>query len=129
MAKTHTRAEETPTPVRYPAGQRLRCRSCGAEVTITSPCPCHPPELLLRCCGDEMKPATGTEVRLEFVPPPAPDEVHFDDERTPFAGGERLLCPECGAEVEVTIPTPAHHPRQEFRCCGKDMVPTTPGEG
>ena len=55
-------------------------------------------------------------------------DVRFDDEKTPFQSGQRLQCPDCGSEVEITTPTPARHPRQVFRCCGKDMVLTTPAE-
>ena len=50
--------------VRYPAGQRLHCRSCGAEVEIVSPCPCEPPDLVLQCCGHDMMPETGREIHL-----------------------------------------------------------------
>lgn len=44
-----------------------------------------------------------------------------------FPAGQRLQCPECGSEIEITSPCPCNPPDQVFRCCGKDMVPTTPG--
>jgi hypothetical protein len=55
---------KSPLRVRYPAGQRLHCRSCGAEVEIVNPCPCKPPDLVLRCCGQEMRPMTGADVHV-----------------------------------------------------------------
>jgi len=54
--------------------------------------------------------------------------IRFDDERSTYTSGQRLRCPDCGSEIEVTTPTPARHPNQAFRCCGKDMVPTAPAE-
>jgi transposase-like protein len=55
-------------------------------------------------------------------------EIRFDDERTTVTSGQRFRCPDCGSEIEVVFPTPIRHPNQVFRCCGKDMVPTTPPE-
>jgi hypothetical protein len=45
------------------------------------------------------------------------------DTKTPFAGGQRLQCESCGAEIEVVQPCPCNPPTQELRCCGQDMVP------
>jgi hypothetical protein len=50
--------------VRYPVGQRLHCRACGAEVEIINPCLCNPPDLVLRCCGHDLTPTTGKDVHL-----------------------------------------------------------------
>jgi hypothetical protein len=46
-----------PTQAAYPAGQRLMCEQCGAEIEIIKPCPCQPPEQVLQCCGKDMRPA------------------------------------------------------------------------
>ena len=46
-------------------GQRLQCPVCGAEIQIIKPCPCDPPDQVLRCCGEAMLPAEGTAPRLE----------------------------------------------------------------
>jgi hypothetical protein len=40
----------------YPAGMRLRCDVCGAEIDIVSPCICEPPNQVFRCCGEDMIP-------------------------------------------------------------------------
>jgi hypothetical protein len=42
-------------------GTRLRCQKCGAEVEIIKPCSCDPPDLILKCCGQDMTPTTPTE--------------------------------------------------------------------
>jgi hypothetical protein len=48
----------------YPAGQRLQCHNCGAEIEIVTPCTCDPPEQVLQCCGQDMKPTTGQDVHV-----------------------------------------------------------------
>ena len=53
-----------PKGASYPAGQRLHCQSCGAEVEIINPCPCDPPDLVLQCCGRAMTPDTGRDVHV-----------------------------------------------------------------
>jgi hypothetical protein len=50
--------------VKYPAGQRLTCHNCGSEIEIISPCTCDPPDQVLRCCGQDMAPTTGSNVHL-----------------------------------------------------------------
>jgi hypothetical protein len=42
----------------YPAGQRLKCDQCGAEIEIIKACPIQPPDQVLRCCGKYMRPAS-----------------------------------------------------------------------
>jgi hypothetical protein len=49
---------------RYPAGQRLFCEKCGSEIEIISPCTCNPPDQVLRCCAQDMKPSTGRDVHV-----------------------------------------------------------------
>lgn len=42
----------------HPAGERLRCESCGAEIVFAKPCPCPEGEKKTHsdiCCGQEMK--------------------------------------------------------------------------
>ena len=42
----------------HPAGERLRCDECGAEITFTKPCPCperEPKKHADVCCGKEMR--------------------------------------------------------------------------
>jgi len=46
--------------VRYPEGQHLHCHNCGAEVEIVTPCGCNPPDMVLQCCGQDMKPESKT---------------------------------------------------------------------
>ncbi len=50
-------------------------------------------------------------------------EMPFD-KTTSFQKGQRLLCMKCGSEIEVVIPCGCNPPRQVFRCCGADMVPS-----
>jgi len=50
--------------VRYPAGQRLHCPECKSEVEIINPCPCNPPDMVLRCCGQDMTPIPGKDVHV-----------------------------------------------------------------
>ena len=45
-----------------PTGQRLTCETCGAEIEIIQPCSCNPPDQILRCCGEDMKPSIGNDV-------------------------------------------------------------------
>ena len=47
-----------------PSGQRLYCETCGAEIEIIQPCPCDPPNQILRCCGEDMKLSVGQDVHL-----------------------------------------------------------------
>ena len=46
------------------AGQRLACAKCGSEVEIVQPCPCNPPDMVLRCCGQDMQPTVGQDVHV-----------------------------------------------------------------
>jgi len=46
------------TQTSFPAGQRLLCDKCGAEIEIVKPCVCHPPSQVFQCCGKEMHPST-----------------------------------------------------------------------
>jgi len=39
--------------------------------------------------------------------------------------GQRLICRNCGAEIEITSPCTCQEPHQVIRCCGQDMAPTT----
>lgn len=42
----------------HPAGERLRCESCGAEIVFTKACPCPESEPKSHsdiCCGQEMQ--------------------------------------------------------------------------
>lgn len=50
--------------VRFPAGQRLQCQSCGAEIEIIQPCGCNPPDQVFQCCGEDMTPTTGQNVHV-----------------------------------------------------------------
>jgi len=45
-------------------------------------------------------------------------------EHSPFANGQLFECPNCGAEIEIIIPSPRRTPEQVFQCCGRDMIPT-----
>jgi hypothetical protein len=41
----------------HPAGERLRCEECGAELVYTKPCPCPAGEEKQHadtCCGKQM---------------------------------------------------------------------------
>lgn len=49
-------------------------------------------------------------------------ELPFD-RPTPFAPGQRLICPDCGAEIEIIRPCPVDPPDQQLECCGSPMVP------
>jgi hypothetical protein len=51
-------------PMRYPAGQRLHCTSCGSEIEIINPCGCDPPDMSLRCCNRDMQTQTGQNVHV-----------------------------------------------------------------
>ena len=42
----------------FPAGQRLKCDQCGAEIEIIKPCTSQPPDQVLQCCGKDMRPAS-----------------------------------------------------------------------
>jgi hypothetical protein len=46
------------TQASFPAGQRLKCDQCGAEIEIIKPCGCQPPDQVLQCCGKDMRPAS-----------------------------------------------------------------------
>jgi hypothetical protein len=46
------------TQTAFPAGQRLSCSVCGAEIEIIKPSAAQPPDQVLRCCGKEMRPAS-----------------------------------------------------------------------
>jgi hypothetical protein len=46
------------TQAAFPAGQRLMCDQCGAEIEIVKPCTCQPPDQVFRCCDKEMRPAS-----------------------------------------------------------------------
>jgi hypothetical protein len=39
--------------------------------------------------------------------------------------GTRLYCSICGSEIEILNPSASRAPDQVFRCCGRDMQPTT----
>ena len=56
------KTEESAQAVRFPAGQRLQCQSCGSEIEIVQPCGCNPPDQVFRCCGEDMTPTTGQSV-------------------------------------------------------------------
>ncbi len=61
-AKTEISARRTARS--YSAGQRLYCTRCGSEIEIVTPCTCSPPDQVLRCCGQDMEPATGQNVHI-----------------------------------------------------------------
>jgi hypothetical protein len=46
------------------AGQRLHCAKCGSEIEIVQPCTCNPPDQVLRCCGQDMRPTVGQDVHV-----------------------------------------------------------------
>lgn len=48
----------------YEKGQRLACAQCQSEIEIISPCTCDPPDQVLRCCGEPMRPTTGVGVNI-----------------------------------------------------------------
>jgi hypothetical protein len=62
MAKVE--ATNASNAVKHPAGERLQCRKCGAEIEIINPCTCNPPDQSLRCCGQEMEPTTPGNTHL-----------------------------------------------------------------
>lgn len=42
----------------HPAGERLRCETCGAEIVYVQPCNCPPGERKTHqdvCCGKDMR--------------------------------------------------------------------------
>jgi hypothetical protein len=51
----------------YPIGQRLVCARCHAEIEITRPCPCTPPDQVFECCGEAMRPVSGTAIGEEIA--------------------------------------------------------------
>ncbi len=59
-----TKTEVSKTTGRLNAGQRLHCVSCSSEVEIIQPCTCHPPAMVLRCCGKDMQPTVGQDVHV-----------------------------------------------------------------
>lgn len=44
---------------------------------------------------------------------------------TVFEQGQRLYCARCKSEIEIISPCTAKEPRQEFRCCGEGMRPSS----
>lgn len=59
----------------HPAGERLRCDECGAEIVYVKPCPCPEKEQKTHsdvCCGKEMR---SLGVQKESEPPP-PEARH-----------------------------------------------------
>ncbi len=58
MSENPPATSPSATQASFPAGQHLRCDSCGAEIQIVKPCPCQPPDQILRCCGKEMSPVS-----------------------------------------------------------------------
>jgi len=57
--------QSSPEMIReLPSGQRLQCEKCGSEIEIIQPCGCNPPQQILRCCGEDMKPTIGKDVHL-----------------------------------------------------------------
>lgn len=54
----------TTTQATFEKGQRLTCRKCGSEIEIITPCTCDPPDQILQCCGEDMRPSVGREVHL-----------------------------------------------------------------
>jgi hypothetical protein len=42
-----------------------------------------------------------------------------------YPSGQRLCCANCGSEIEVISPCSCDPPRQVFRCCDRDMEPST----
>ena len=59
-----TTTEKDSLTVRFPAGQRLVCQSCGSEIEIVQPCGCNPPDQVFQCCGHDMTPTTGQNVNV-----------------------------------------------------------------
>jgi len=119
-----------PETVSYSVGQHLFCHNCGAELEVTSECPCDPPEMSLRCCDQAFRASAGevpTET-AEIDVPAVVQDVAFDSELSPLRSGQRLSCTSCGFEVKLVFPTRSRRPRQQFLCCGRDMVPDTPAE-
>ena len=53
-----------PTTDGLNAGQRLICAKCGSEIEIIQPCTCRPPDQVLRCCGEDMRPTVGQDVHV-----------------------------------------------------------------
>ena len=56
MASATTESQPQGMQAAFPAGQRLKCEVCGAEIQIVRPCTCQPPDQVLRCCGKDMRP-------------------------------------------------------------------------
>jgi hypothetical protein len=57
----------------HPAGERLRCDECGAEIVFVKGCPCperEPKSHSDICCGKEMR-NLGVETPAEPAPPKA----------------------------------------------------------
>ena len=60
------RSQESTTQGRgHEKGQRLYCKKCRSEIEVINPCTCTPSTQVLRCCGEEMKPAIGVSVNLD----------------------------------------------------------------
>jgi hypothetical protein len=61
---TKVEATNASNAVALPAGQRLHCPRCGSEIEIINPCPCNPPDQVMRCCGKDMVPTSTGNVHL-----------------------------------------------------------------
>ncbi len=60
----HEQSTNADNSIRYPVGQRLHCSKCESEVEIINPCTCNPPDLVLRCCGEDMAPTIGRNIHV-----------------------------------------------------------------
>jgi hypothetical protein len=60
------RSQDSSTKQRgHEKGQRLYCHKCRSEVEIINPCTCTPSTMILKCCGEPMKPEVGVSVNLD----------------------------------------------------------------
>ncbi len=57
----------------------------------------------------------------------AKTESTHASKKVKYPEGQRLMCHNCGSEIEIIIPCTCNPPDQVFRCCDQDMVPTTDG--
>ncbi len=42
-----------------------------------------------------------------------------------FPAGQRLMCDQCGSEIEIVKPCSCQPPDQVLQCCGRDMRPAS----
>jgi hypothetical protein len=53
----------------------------------------------------------------------APTQAPPMSTQAAYPAGQRLMCDQCGSEIEIIKPCPCQPPEQVLQCCGKDMRP------